>query len=166
MAVRVVYRDGETVSVFPVREGGATLVIVPFAKDDAEGTYVGATACSVFLPGHDDTKELSLGLYIFDPRSDELHDYRLEEALERLPQEVWLSYCVATSFAARAILTIENLEMFHIYVPSYRHDSQLASMLGIVANAVAHDFELRRVDEFLGSVLWVGVRKKGREDET
>ena len=140
-------------------------MLVPFAKDDEDGQHFSAAACSVFIPGHDDTRELSLGLLIFDPSNDETYDYRLPEALERLPQEVWLPYCVATSFALRAVLRLEKLETFHIYVPSYRHDSQLATMLSVLANSVSREYELRRVDEFLGSVLWVGARKSEREEE-
>ncbi|NYS24416.1 hypothetical protein HUK65_05375 [Rhodobacteraceae bacterium 2376] len=163
MAIRVVFRDGDHVPAFPVEAGGQTLVMVPFAKDDVEDLHVVATACSLMVPGEDQVRELSLELLIYDPATGGTYTYSLHEALERLPADVWLPFCLATSFAVRKLLSLEKLETFHIYTQAYRHDSQLAAMLSVVANTVQQEYKLLSVDEYLGSVLWIGTLKNERE---
>lgn len=163
MPVRVVFRDGDKVPVFYDVEDGQNIAFVPFAKDDDEQLFFTATACSVFLPAHDDTREIDLGLIVYDANTLERHTYTASEALERLPDSAWLPYCLAASFSLQKVLLLESLETFHIYVPSYRRGSQMASLLSVLANAVHENYELRRVDEYLGSVLWIGVLRDDRE---
>ena len=159
MVAHIVYENGDPVPTFPFTRDNQRFVVVPLATDEEAGEFFFGCVCTLFLPGHEDARELYIGLLVVREGEGEVVDYNLTEALDRLGQQLWLPFCVTISFATLRLLTLEKLETFHIYLPVYRHDSQLGAMLGVVRNGIHGDYELRLVDQFAGSVLWIGVRR-------
>lgn len=107
-----------------------------------------------------DEQEVCLGLVVRSVSSNKTWTYGVEEAYERLDPGNWLGFCVAASIAANGLLSVEKPETYYIYCTVQDKNSSLQDLPIVVSkNVEALGYEMRKTDPYLGTEMWVGVRK-------